>query len=89
MTPSCLPSDGASTKARANHAWTLGAEPLGPDTSLLVTRTRVVATDPQSRQKFRRYWAPMSAGIILIRYAGLPRMRNEAERRAAHAAKEA
>jgi hypothetical protein len=27
----------------------------------------------------------MSAGIILIRYAGLPRMRNEAERRAAHA----
>jgi hypothetical protein len=27
----------------------------------------------------------MSAGIILIRYAGLPRMRKEAERRAAHA----
>jgi hypothetical protein len=70
-------------------AWKLGAEPLGPDTSLLATRTRVVATDPQSRQRFRRYWAPMSAGIILIRYAGLPRMRTEAERRAAHAAKEA
>jgi uncharacterized protein YndB with AHSA1/START domain len=65
-------------------AWTLGAEPLGPNQSLLVTRTRVVATDPASRKRFRRYWAPMSAGIILIRYAGLPRMRNEAERRAAH-----
>jgi hypothetical protein len=65
--------------------WTLGAEPLGPNTSLLATRTRVVATDPEARRRFRRYWAPMSAGIILIRYAGLPRMRKEAERRAAHA----
>jgi hypothetical protein len=64
--------------------WTLGAEPLGPNQSLLVTRTRAVATDPESRKRFRRYWAPMSAGIILIRYAGLPRMRKEAERRAAH-----
>jgi hypothetical protein len=27
----------------------------------------------------------MSAAILLIRYAGLPLMRNEAERRAAHA----
>jgi hypothetical protein len=66
-------------------AWTLGAEPLGPNASLLVTRTRAVATDPEARRRFRRYWAPMSAGIILIRYAGLPRMRKEAERRAAHA----
>jgi hypothetical protein len=66
-------------------AWTLGAEPLGPNASLLVTRTRAVATDPQSRRRFRRYWTVMSAGIILIRYAGLPRMRKEAERRAAHA----
>ena len=63
--------------------WTLGAEPLGPDASLLVTRTRAVATDPQSRKRFRRYWGPMSAGIILIRYADLPLMRKEAERRAA------
>jgi hypothetical protein len=66
-------------------AWTLRAEPLGPKRSRLVTRTRAVATDPESRKRFRRYWAPMSAGIILIRYAGLPRMRNQAERRAAHA----
>jgi hypothetical protein len=53
-------------------AWTLQAEPLGPNRSLLVTRTRAVATDPQSRERFRRYWGSMSAGIILIRYAGLP-----------------
>ena len=69
-------------------AWTLGVEPLGPNQSRLVSRTRVVATDPESRKRFRRYWAPMSAGIILIRYAGLPRMRNEAERRAASAGQE-
>jgi uncharacterized protein YndB with AHSA1/START domain len=68
--------------------WTLGAEPLGADRSRLVTRTRVIATDPQSRKRFRRYWAPMSAGIILIRYAGLPMVRDEAERRAAHAGQE-
>ena len=66
-------------------AWTLAVEPLGPNRSLLVTRTRAVATDRQSRRRFRRYWAPMSAGIIPIRYAGLPLMRNEAERRAATA----
>jgi hypothetical protein len=69
-------------------AWTLRAVPVGPNRSLLVTRTRAVATDPESRKRFRRYWAPMSAGIILIRYAGLPRMRNKAERRAAHAGPE-
>jgi hypothetical protein len=61
---------------------TLGAEPLGPDRSLFVTRTRAVATDPESRRKFRRYWAPMSAGIILIRWFSLPMVRREAERRA-------
>jgi hypothetical protein len=65
-------------------AWTLGVEPLGEHRSLLVTRTRAVATDPHARRRFRRYWAPMSAGIILIRYAALPRMRREAERRATH-----
>jgi uncharacterized protein YndB with AHSA1/START domain len=63
--------------------WTLAVKPLEPDRSLLVTRTRAIATDPQSRKRFRRYWAPMSAGIILIRFAGLPLMRKEAERRAA------
>ena len=81
-----LPPDefvGFNQPGYVKIVWTLGAEPLGPDASLLVTRTRAVATDPQSRKRFRRYWGPMSAGIILIRYAGLPLMRKEAERRAA------
>ena len=66
--------------------WTLAAEPAGPGESLFVTRTRVAATDPQSRTKFRRYWAPISAGIILIRYAGLPLVKKEAERQASQLA---
>jgi hypothetical protein len=62
--------------------WTLAAESLGPDRSRFVTRTRVVTTDPEARRRFRRYWAPMSAGIILIRYVSLPLVKREAERQA-------
>jgi hypothetical protein len=63
-------------------AYTLGAEPLGPGRSRFVTRARVVTTDAEARRRFRRYWAPMSAGIILIRYMSLPMVKREAERRA-------
>jgi hypothetical protein len=63
-------------------AWTLAAEPLGPNRSMFITRTRAVATDRQARRKFRRYWAPTSAGIILIRYLILSQVKKEAERRA-------
>ena len=60
----------------------LAAEPLGPQESLFVTRTRVATTDEEARRKFRRYWAPMSSGIILIRYLTLPLVRKAAEREA-------
>jgi hypothetical protein len=60
--------------------YTLAAEPLGPGRSRFVTRTRVVTTDPEARRRFRRYWAPMSAGILLIRYLSLPMVKREAER---------
>ena len=62
--------------------WTMGAEPLGANESMVVTRTRVTATDPESRTRFRRYWAPMSSGIILIRYLALPLVKAQAERNA-------
>jgi len=65
--------------------WTLAAEPAGPGESWFVTRTRVATTDAEARKKFRRYWAPMSAGIILIRYAGLPLVRKQAQRQARQA----
>jgi hypothetical protein len=59
---------------------TFAAEPLSATESRFVTRTRVATTDPLSRKKFRLYWAPMSAGIILIRYLSLPLIRGAAER---------
>jgi hypothetical protein len=65
--------------------WTLAAEPAGPGESWFITRTRVATTDAESRKKFRRYWAPMSAGIILIRYAALPLVRKQAEQQARQA----
>jgi hypothetical protein len=36
--------------------WTLRAKPLGNNTSLFLTETRAVATDPVARARFRRYW---------------------------------
>jgi hypothetical protein len=63
-------------------AWTLGAEPLGPGQSLAATETRAVATDPVARARFRRYWAFVSPGVILIRRAMLRQIKTEAERRA-------
>jgi hypothetical protein len=62
-------------------AWTLRADPLGDAASIFWTETRVVATDPIARAKFRRYWAFASPGIILIRWALLGPLKTEAERR--------
>ena len=59
----------------------IAAEPLGPDRSRFVTRTRAVTTDAEARWKFRLYWSPMSAGIILIRWLFLPLVKRQAERR--------
>ena len=83
-----LPPEGFAAFGEPGYvkiAWTLTAEPLGPGESLFVTRTRAVTTDPESRRRFRRYWAATSAGIALIRYASLPLVKREAERRAARA----
>ncbi len=62
--------------------WTLAAEPLGPNESLFRTETRVVTTDPESRERFRRYWSIFSPGILIIRYEALRMLKAEAERRA-------
>ena len=62
--------------------WTLRADPLSPETSVFRSETRVVATDPVSRAKFRRYWAWLSPGIVLIRNVMLAPVKAEAERRA-------
>jgi hypothetical protein len=63
-------------------AWTIRADPLGNDRSIFRTETRVTATDPLARAKFRRYWALASPGIILSRWLMLNPVKTAAERRA-------
>lgn len=60
--------------------WTLRADPSADGGSTFRSETRVVATDPSSRKKFRWYWSFLSPGIILIRAAMLPGIAAEAER---------
>ena len=83
VTFNALPASEFASFAEPGYvkiAVTFAAEPISAAESMFVTRTRVVTTDPESRRKFRLYWAPMSAGIILIRYLSLPLIREAAER---------
>jgi hypothetical protein len=66
----------------AKIAWTIEVEPLDPLTTIFRTETRVTTTDPDARARFRRYWAFLSPGILLIRREVLRLVRAEAERRA-------
>jgi len=63
-------------------AWTIRADADGDGRSIFRTETRVVATDPTARAKFRRYWSLASPGIILIRWLMLNPVRHAAEQRA-------
>lgn len=58
---------------------TLATDPAGPGESIFRTETRAVATDPDSRRKFRRYWAVFAPGILLIRSRALSLVRQRAE----------
>jgi len=66
-------------------AWTIRADPTGASDSVFRSETRAVATDATARRKFRRYWALLSPGIIIIRWTMLQPIKAEAERRAAAA----
>lgn len=61
--------------------WTLAVDSLGPARSRFRTETRVLATDATSRALFRRYWAALSPGIVLIRWQAIRLVRADAERR--------
>jgi hypothetical protein len=67
----------------AKIAWTLEVEPAGASSSRFSTETRVMTTDPVSRERFRRYWACLSPGILMIRYEILRLVKAKAERRSA------
>jgi hypothetical protein len=64
-------------------AWTLRADPSGPEASIFRTETRVSTTDRRARSKFRWYWSFLSPGIVAIRWLSLGATRADAERRAA------
>jgi hypothetical protein len=68
--------------AHVKIVWTLRADPAGPDRSVFRTETRAVATDAGSRARFRRYWALVSPGIVMIRWLSLGPLRRDAVRRA-------
>jgi hypothetical protein len=79
-----LPPDAFAAAAGPEHvkiAWTLRADPLGPDRCVFRTETRAVATDREARARFRRYWALVSPGVVLIRRLSLQPLKREAERR--------
>jgi hypothetical protein len=61
--------------------WTVRADPVGQNESVVRTETRATATDPDARKKFRRYWSALSPGIIVIRRVMLPAVKAKAERR--------
>lgn len=66
-------------------AWTLRVEAVTATESVFRTETRASATDDTARRKFRRYWALLSPGIIVIRWTALEPVKREAERRARRA----
>lgn len=63
-------------------AWTLRADPVDAGHSVFQTETRVCATDPEARRRFRRYWSFVAPGVGLIRLAMLRPLKRAAERRA-------
>lgn len=63
-------------------AWTLRIDPIAESKSVFSTETRALACGPVARSKFRKYWAFLSPGIILIRLVTLGPLKREAERRA-------
>ncbi len=63
--------------------WTLRADSIRATESVLRTETRAIATDPRARTKFRWYWAFLSPGIRLIRWAAFGPAKREAERHVA------
>jgi hypothetical protein len=65
----------------ARIVWSISVVPDGPRAARVRTETRVATTDAASRARFRRYWAFLSPGIILIRREALALVKRDAERR--------
>ncbi len=78
-----LPPDEFSAFGEPGYvkiAWTLRADPLeNGRTAIFHTETRAFACGPEARRRFRRYWALLSPGIVLIRLATLRMIKRAAE----------
>lgn len=66
---------------RVKIAWTLEVDALGPDHCTLATDTRALATDTETRRRFRAYGRWARFGIYSIRWLLLPAIRRHAEAR--------
>ena len=66
---------------RVKIAWSLEVESLGEARSRLITETRTVAPDAETRRRFLHYWRWARLGIHPIRWLLLTAIRREAERR--------
>jgi hypothetical protein len=64
----------------ASGTWTLRADLAQGGGSRFRTETRAVATDREARRKFRTYWSFLSPGIILVRAAMVPQLRDACDR---------
>lgn len=62
--------------------FTLAADPIDANTSLVRSETRVATTDAYARARFRRYWTLVSPGVRLIRRESMRLVRADAVRRA-------
>jgi hypothetical protein len=60
--------------------WAIAVRPVTPDVSVLSMETRVLATDPAWRRKFRLYWCVVSPGVRLLRRVALTQARRELDR---------
>ena len=69
-----------SEPGQVKIVWTLRVDSAGDGSSRFSTETRAVATDEESRRRFRSYWAFLSPGIILIRLALTSTLRVAADR---------
>jgi len=57
--------------------WSNRVDRSEPGFSILRLETRVLATDPDSRRRFRRYWLAVGLGIRLIRIEALRLVRRD------------
>lgn len=70
---------GFATPGYAKAAWSFFLTPQDPETTLLLTETRVLCLDPASRTRFRRYWSFVGPFSGVIRKEVLRGIKREAE----------